>query len=90
MDKPKHYLELNRKYLKEAEEFLAKGNSVQASEKLWDASAEILKALASQKGLELKTHADLWNFTTKLSSELNDHEILRLFRHCKLFTSKLL
>jgi len=79
MDKVKHYLELNRKYLKEAEGFLAKGDSVQASEKLWGASAEIVKAVAAQRGLELKTHADLWNFTTKLSSELGDPEMLRLF-----------
>ncbi len=30
-----HYLKLNRKYLSEAEGFLAKGDAVQASEKLW-------------------------------------------------------
>jgi len=75
----KHYLDLNRRYLKEGEDFLAKGDSAQASEKLWGASAEIVKAVGAQMGLELKTHADLWGFTTKLSSELGDPEILRLF-----------
>jgi len=79
VDRVKHYLELNYKYLKEAEDFLAKGDSVQASGKLWCASAEIVKAVAAQRGLELKTHADLWKFTTKLSSELGDPGILRLF-----------
>jgi len=79
VDRVKHYLELNRKYFKEAEDLLAKGDSVQASEKLWGASTEVVKAVAAQRGLELKTHADLWKFVTKLSSELGDPEILRLF-----------
>lgn len=79
VDGAKHYLDLNRKYLREAEGLLVKGDSVQASEKLWGASAEIVKAVAAQRGLELKTHADLWEFTTKLSSELGDPEILKLF-----------
>ena len=70
---------MNRKYLREGEDLLVKGDSVQASEKLWGASAEIVKAVAAQRGLELKTHADLWEFTTKLSSELGDPEILKLF-----------
>lgn len=75
----KNYLELNRKYLAEGENLLAKGDSVQASEKLWGASAEIVKAVAANRGLRLKTHGDLWAFTTKLSSELGDPEILKLF-----------
>lgn len=79
MERVKNYLGLNRKYFKEAEGFLAKGDSVQASEKLWGASAEIVKAVAAHRGMELKTHADLWEFTTKLSSELGDPEILKLF-----------
>ena len=79
MERAKHYLDLNRKYLKEGDGFLVKGDSVQASEKLWGASAEIVKAVAAHRGLELKTHADLWSFTTKLSSELGDPEILTLF-----------
>ena len=79
VERVRHYLDLNRKYLKEAEGFLVKGDPVQASEKLWGASAEIVKAVAAQRGLELKTHADLWAFTTKLSSELGDPEMLRLF-----------
>jgi len=79
VDRAKHYLDLNRKYLREGEDLLVKGDSVQASEKLWGASAEIVKAIAAHRGLELKTHADLWTFTTKLSSELGDPEILKLF-----------
>jgi len=79
VERAKHYLDLNRKYLQEGESLLVKGDSSQASEKLWGASAEIVKAIAAHRELELKTHADLWSFTTKLSSELGDPEILTLF-----------
>ena len=79
METAKHYLDLNRKYLSEGESFLAKGDPVQASEKFWGAAAEIIKAVAAGRGLELRTHADLWMFITKLRDELNDPEITRLF-----------
>ncbi len=74
----KRYLDLSRKYLKDGEDFLVK-DPAQASEKLWGASAEIVKAVAARRGLTLKTHADLWEFTTKISSEVGDPEILKLF-----------
>ncbi|KPV62284.1 MAG: Archaeal PaREP1/PaREP8 family protein [Candidatus Bathyarchaeota archaeon BA1] len=79
METVKHHLELNRKYLSEGESLLAKGDPVQASEKLWGAAAEMVKAVAADRGMELRTHADLWMFITKLRDELNDPEITRLF-----------
>ena len=75
----KHYLELNRKYLGEGESLLMKGDPVQASEKFWGAAAEIVKAVAAERGLELRTHADLWAFVTKLRDEVKEPEITRLF-----------
>jgi hypothetical protein len=74
-----HYLKLHRKYLSEGESLLAKGDHTQASEKFWGAAAEMVKAVAACRGLELRTHADLWAFVTKLRNELNDPEITRLF-----------
>ena len=73
------YLKLNRKYLDEAEEFLAKGDPVQASEKLWGAAAEMVKAVAAKRGISLKSHRDLWEFVAKLTDELNDPDITKLF-----------
>lgn len=70
---------MNRKYLTEGEALLAKGDSTQASEKFWGAAAEMVKAVAANRGLELRTHADLWAFVTKLRDELNEPEITRLF-----------
>jgi len=75
----KHYFNLNRKYLKEAEEFLAKGDSVQASEKLLGAAAEIVKTVAAKRGIELRSHRDLWEFVDKLADELDDPDIVKLF-----------
>lgn len=74
-----HYLKLNRKYLDEAEEFQAKGDAVQASEKLWSVKAEIVEAVASKRGVELRSHRGLWWFIGKLADELDDPDIIRFF-----------
>ncbi|MGQ9468436.1 MAG: PaREP1 family protein [Nitrososphaerales archaeon] len=79
MSEVKRYLELNRKYLEEAENLLNKGDHVQASEKLWGAAAEIVKAVASKRGLELKSHRELWEFVTKLDNERPQLNLLKLF-----------
>ena len=73
------YLNLNREYFEEAELLLARGGLVQASEKLWGAAAEIVRAVAAKRGVELRTHADLWSFTTKVRDELKDPEVTKLF-----------
>lgn len=73
------HLRLCEKYLREAEEFLSKGDYVQASEKAWGAAAQIVKAVAAKRGLELKSHGDLWKFVTKLVEEMNDAELRRLW-----------
>lgn len=79
MSDVERYLELNRKYLEEAEGFLTKGDYVQASEKLWGAAAEMVKAVASKRGLELKSHRDLWGFVTRLDNERPELNLLKLF-----------
>jgi len=78
-EKAEHYSNLMVKYLKDAEAFLAKGDYIQASEKLWGAAAEVVKVVAARRGLELRTHGDLWEFVTKLRIELKDPNLSRLF-----------
>jgi len=63
------YLELNGKYLQEAEQMIEKGDFVQASEKLWGATAEIIKAVAAKRGVSLGTHRSLGEFVTTLQKE---------------------
>ena len=78
-EKAEHYSDLMRKYSREAEAFLAKRDYVQASEKLWGAAAEVVKVVAAKRGVELRTHSDLWEFVAKLRVELKDPELSRLF-----------
>lgn len=73
------HLTLCEKYVSEAEGLLAKGNYVQASEKLWGSAAQVVKAVAARRGLILETHNKLWDFIAKLRGELNDPEIGRLW-----------
>ena len=71
------HLKLSEKYLKDAEEFLAKGDYVQASEKAWGAASQIVKALAAREGRELRSHGELHNYVVELSRRREDREIIR-------------
>lgn len=63
------YLGLHRKYKKEAEELLDKRDYVQASEKLWGATAEMVKAVAAERGVSLGTHRSIAEFVSRLQKE---------------------
>jgi len=73
------YMDLSRKYLGQAREIMGKGDYAKAGEMLWGATAEMVKALASQRGVELKSHGEIWEYIAKLSEETEDREILKLF-----------
>jgi hypothetical protein len=55
-DMVEFHLRLCEKFLSEAEEFLARGDYVQASEKGWGAATQIVKALAAKEGRELRIY----------------------------------
>ena len=74
------HLKLCEKYVREAEEFLAKKDYAQASEKAWGASSQIVKALAAKDGEELRSHASLWEYVDKLAEKLGDVELRHLWR----------
>ncbi len=73
------HLKLCEKFLKEVEELLAKGDYVQASEKAWGASAQMVKAVAAKEGKELRSHGELHKFVVELRNRLNDSEISTLW-----------
>ena len=75
VDKSEFYLKLSEKYLVEAEEFLKRGDYVQASEKGWGAAAEVVKALAAKEGRELKSHGELHREIVRLINITGDSEI---------------
>jgi hypothetical protein len=68
---------LAEKLLREAEELLARGDYVQASEKAWGAAAQMVKAVAAKAGKELKSHGDLWQFVLEVAG--GNDELRRLW-----------
>ena len=78
-DLGEHYQALSEKYLAEAKEFLGRGDTVQASEKLWGSAALAVKAVAARRRLKLERHGSLWDFVSRLSSESKDEDIVRFF-----------
>jgi uncharacterized protein (UPF0332 family) len=79
MSKVNKHIELNGKFLKNAKELLDKQDYVQASEKLWGATAQIIKAIALKRGKHLRSHAAINKYADQLSKELNDKAILDYF-----------
>jgi hypothetical protein len=74
------HLKLCEKYMREAEEFLAKKDHVQASEKAWGAASQMVKAVAAREGKELRSHAALWDYVDALAEKLKDVELRHLWR----------
>ena len=79
MTKAANYLALNHKYIRDAEALIEKGDFVQASEKFWGAAAATVKTVAATRGVNIRSHEGIYKFVDRLSSELNDPEMLRLF-----------
>jgi hypothetical protein len=82
---------LSEKYFGEAEELIKnlslkkkalpkKNYAVQASEKLWGAASQMVKAVATKRHLELRSHSDLNRFVAELRREVNEPEIRRLWQ----------
>jgi len=77
-ERAEFHRDLAERFLREAEELLAKGDYVQASEKAWGAAAQIVKAVAAKAGKELKSHGELWRFVNEIAG--GDRELRRLWR----------
>jgi len=74
-----HYQMLNGKYLLDSERLLADGDYPQASEKLWGAAAEMVKAVAEARGWRHYSHLELREAVQRLARETGDDELRRLF-----------
>ena len=75
------YVSLCNKYIKEAEDLIARKDYIQASEKIWGAAASCIKAAAIKKvGKRLTSHGELWEFVSKLIDETGDQELGLLWR----------
>ena len=78
-DRAELYAELSEKYLREAEELLAKGDFVQASGKAWGAAALMVKAVAASRGVLISSHGELFSYVRRLGEEERNPELRRLF-----------
>ena len=63
----------------QARQELAAGDLPQASEKGWGATAQMLKAIAEQRGWEHSRHRHYNRITSRLRAETGDGDIRRLF-----------
>ena len=73
------YLQMSRKYMRQAQEELDKGDLAQATEKAWGASAESLKSLAAQRGWNHKSHPLLRDIAIHTYMEFGRPRLLELF-----------
>ena len=75
------YLKISRLHLQQAEEELfIKGDTMQASEKIWNAAAQALKSVAALRGWNHKSHSLLGDIAMQLRLELGRPELSEQFR----------
>ena len=70
----------SRSLLAQAHAELAQGDVRQASEKGWGAAAQMLKAIAEERGWEHERHRHFSPIASRLRYELGDGDLYRQFR----------
>ena len=73
------YQQASEHFLAQAREELSAGDLPQASEKGWGATAQILKAIAAQRGWEHNRHRHYHRIVSRIRAETGDGDIRRLF-----------
>ncbi len=74
------YQEASWTLLAQSEAELAQGDIRQASEKGWGAAAQIVKAVAQQRGWPHQRHAALFRVISSLAEETGDDQLRNLFQ----------
>lgn len=74
------YLIASREYMSKAYQYLAEGDTPQASEKAWGAAAEMVKAIAEERGRYHRSHRVLYEIIGDLAEETGDPDIGRIFQ----------
>ncbi len=73
------YHEASMTLLQQADAELSAGDVRQASEKGWGAAAQVVKAIAEQRGWPHQSHAALYRVIDRLVLETDDDSISNLF-----------
>ena len=63
------YADMSRRFLDHAQAYLAKGDRIQASEKVWGAAALALKAIGEQRGWLHGNHGHIYDIGGQLGRE---------------------
>ena len=74
------YREASRHLLIQGRAELASGDTLQASEKGWGAAAQMLKAIAEERGWEHGKHRHLSRVASRLQAETGDRDVFRWFQ----------
>ena len=77
------YAALSRDYMERAEDYLRRGDLVQASEKSWGAAACGLKAIAEQRGWQHQSHSLLFDISGQVAEELDRPDLRDMFAVAK-------
>ena len=73
------YRKLNHKYLKDAGDLILREDYVQASEKFWGAFAEMVKNIASERGLLTRSHLGIGGLVDVLQKEFKDFNLTEAY-----------
>jgi hypothetical protein len=79
-DRVRAYRSVAIHYMRNAHEFLSRRDFANASEFLWGAVSQSVKAVAALQGGELRQHRQLWDFARELARELDDPDLFQNFR----------
>ena len=73
------YQQASERFLAQAKQELSNGDLAQASEKGWRATAQVLKAIAEQRGWDHHRHRHFHRAASRIRTETGDGDIRRLF-----------
>lgn len=73
------YVQMRDRYLTNAEKLAAEGEFRKASELLWGAVAQAIKALAAKRGYRIDNHSQFFNFMQTLAKEIREPELYKSF-----------
>ncbi len=76
---PNRYAVASREFMEKAYQYLAAEDLPQASEKGWGAAAEMVKAVAEERGWPHRHHRLLYEIIEDLVDETGDEELAVLF-----------
>ncbi len=79
LESTNRYATASREFMGKAYQYLAENDLPQASEKGWGATAEMVKAIAEERGWPHRSHRLLFDVIDDLVEETGDPELAALF-----------